>query len=500
MRTALRSALPRRLRVKLITLPWELEVPTLSLASLAAVTPERYFDVAIVDVLRQRLHLDEPVDAVGITASTPRIKAAYALADRYRARGVKVIMGGHHVTAMPREALEHADAVVVGEGETSWRRICDELATAPSRVAGVYRDPAPDLADLPIPAVKRMRIERYGAFSYPIIASRGCPEVCSFCFSKRMSRGFRAYPIANVLEQIRSRPPWVKALYFVDDNLAGDPDYARELFKALRRERVPFGMQVRSEFADDARDIRLAREAGCALVSSGYESVNQDTLDGQKKRSRVADYERRIAAIQAEGIIASGNFMFGFDDDGPEIFDETFAFLRESGLMHATFTTEIPFPGTEAFRRYKREGRLLTEDYDAFTGKDRVVVRPKRMTPGELREGIRRLALTFFGLRHSARTTSAALRNTRLFEELGGAGRVAAILALSTHQIYQWHYRMSRPGAWLYDKLLPYAKYARPSEWLATSSFADAGLPDPDDDLPAGSVAPDASPSIAEML
>lgn len=466
------SASPRRLRIKLITVPWELEVPTLSLASLAAVTPARHFDVAIVDVLRQRLHLDEQVDMVGITASTPSIKSAYALADFYRARGVKVVMGGHHVTAMPEEALGHADAVVVGEGETGWRRICDQLGTAPSRIAGIYKEEAPDLAELPIPSVKHLKIERYGAFNYPIIASRGCPEVCSFCFSKRMSKGFRAYPIANVLEQIRRRPPWVKALYFVDDNLAGDPDYARELFRALRRERVPFGMQVRSEFADDRSDIRLAREAGCALISSGYESVNQGTLDMQRKRAQVQDYKQRIAAIQAEGIIASGNFMFGFDEDGPDIFDQTFEFLRDSGIMHATFTTEIPYPGTPAFRRYKREGRLLTEDYDEFVGKDHVIVTPLRMTPDQLREGVRRLSLQFFGPIHSARTTAAALRNTRLFEELGGAGRVAAILALNTYQLYQWHYRMSRPGAWLYRRTLPYAKYRYASEWTASSSFA----------------------------
>jgi radical SAM superfamily enzyme YgiQ (UPF0313 family) len=465
----------RRLRIKLITLPWELEVPTLGLASLAAVTPAKHFNVAIVDGLRQRLHEDEPVDAVGISASTARIKLAYRLADRFRARGVKVILGGHHATAMPKEALEHADAVVVGEGETSWRRICDDLATAPSRVAGIYRDPPPDLATLPVPSVRHLRLERHGPYNYPIIASRGCSEVCSFCFSKRMSYGFRPYPIDRVLDQIRARPPWAKILYFVDDNLAGDPDYARELFRVLARERVPFGMQVRSEFADDDRDLRLAREAGCALISSGYESVNQDTLDGQRKGATAAEYKRRIAAIQAEGMIASGNFMFGFDEDGPDVFERTLAFLIDTGMMHASFTTEIPFPGTSSHRRYKREGRLLTEDYDHYIGKDHVVVRPARMTPDQLREGIRRLALAYYGPRHRMRLTASALQNERLFSEFAGVRRVALIAALNGYQLYQWHYRMSRLGRALYPALLPYAKYRYPEEWFAQSSFWSPG-------------------------
>jgi hypothetical protein len=170
-------------------------------------------------------------------------------------------------------------------------------------------------------------------------------------------------------------------------------------------------------------------------------------------------------------MIASGNFMFGFDEDGPDVFDRTLEFLVESGMMHASFTTEIPFPGTAAFRRYQREGRLLTQDYDHYIGKDHVVVRPLRMTPRELQDGIRRLALAYYGPRHRARLTAAALRNERLFGEFTGLRRVAVIAALNGYQLYQWHYRMSRLGRLLYPALLPYAKYGYPDEWFATSAF-----------------------------
>ncbi len=134
-----------RPRLKLIALPWELEVPTLGLASLAAVTPA-CFEIAIVDLLRERLVLDEPVDLVGIAASPPRIKAAYALARLYRERGARVVMGGHHVTAMPDEALQWCDAVVCGEGETAWRQICDDFLGHLARVHGIYRGGRPTSA------------------------------------------------------------------------------------------------------------------------------------------------------------------------------------------------------------------------------------------------------------------------------------------------------------------------------------------------------------------
>lgn len=463
----------RRLRIKLITVPWELEVPTLSLACLAAVSPERHFEVAIVDALRHRVHVDEPVDLVGITASTPAINAAYALADRFRARGVPVVIGGHHVTAMPKEGLQHADAVVIGEGETAWARILDDLGQNPKRIQGVYRDAAPDLTTLPAPSVKHLSLERHGPYNYPIIASRGCPEVCSFCFAKRMSKGFRTYPIARVLEQIRAKPEWAKMLYFVDDNLAGDRDYAKELFRAMSREknRVHFGMQVRSELADDEEMLRLAYEAGCAFVSSGYESVNQETLNSQKKRALVADYKRRIKAIQREGMIASGNFMFGFDGDDLGTFERTLSFLHESGIYHATFTTEIPFPGTGTYRKYEKEGRLLTRDYDKYVGKDHVVVQPIQMSARELRDGVRRVALSYFSPKRAAERAHAAYENKKLFTELRGSSRVAAIVALSAYQVYQWHYRMTSAGYWLYRKFLPHAKWAYPEEWLSRTSF-----------------------------
>lgn len=460
----------RRYRLKLITLPWELEVPTLALASLAAVTPKQ-FDIAIVDVLREQLFLEEPTDLVGISASTPTIKAAYALAELYRARGVTVVIGGHHVTALPEEGLEHADAVVCGEGETSWQRICEDFLVSPKKVQGIYRDAAPDLATLPPPRTDLLRNERYGAFTFPIVASRGCPEACGFCFAKRMTRGYRTYPIAHVLEQIRRRPAWVRALYFVDDNLPADPDHARELFAALKKEAVPFGMQARHEFSRDSGALRDAHEAGCALISSGYESVNQPSLDRQGKRAAAGDYREVIHEIFAAGIIPSGNWMFGFDQDTPDTFARTLAFLDETDLLHCSFTTEIPFPGTAAWRKYKAEDRLLTLDYDEYVGKDHVVVRPKEMTPKQLQDGIRWLARSFYSVPRAAKRLAKAFANPKLHTLGPAILKGPALAGLNAFQVWQWHYRMFPPLQAFYQRLLTVYRHRYVMDHVRQTNF-----------------------------
>jgi len=461
----------RKLRVKLITIPWELDVPALSLASLAAVTPESHFEVAIVDVLRERLFIDEPTDLVGITASTPSINAAYALADKYRSLGVKVVIGGHHATALPEEALKHADAVVCGEGEGSWVRILDEMLSNPSKVGGIYRDPAPDLSTLPPPRTDLMKIGRYQPFYYPIMASRGCPMGCSFCFAKRMTHGYRTYPISNVLEQVRRRPSWVKALYFVDDNLAGDIEYTRELFRQLKRYNVPFGIQVRHEFSHNPADIRLAREAGCALISSGFESVNQHSLDRTGKQANAAMYKEIVTNIQREGVIAAANWMFGFDWDTPDVFQETWEFLRDSLIIYSSFTTEIPFPGTPAFRQYDREGRILTYNYDDYIGKDRVIVRPKQMTPEQLRDGIRWLSLQYYSIEHCRHLARVTTRDAHFFPQFTGIWRTPLLIALQYYQAFQYTYRMKPSLRWLFCKSQEYNKYIYVGDAVRGTNF-----------------------------
>ncbi|GEM_PF-359168 len=460
----------RRPRLKLITLPWELSYPALSLAALAAVTPS-CFDISIVDLVREKLFFDEEVDLVGITASTARINAAYALARMYRARGVKVVLGGHHVTVMPEEALEHADAVVVGEGESSWVRICDEFLTDPNRVSGIYRDLPPDLSTLPQPRMDLIKIDRYGSVFYPVIASRGCPAGCSFCFAKRMTKGFRTYPISHVIEQIRRRPQLIRGIYFVDDNLPGDPEYARELFRELRKLNVLFGMQARLEYALDIDALHKAREAGCVLYSSGYESVAPDSLKGTNKRITLDTQKEATKNIHQAGIISSGNWMFGFDWDTPDIFDRTLQALDDLELMHASFTSEIPYPGTASWKKFHREGRLVSYNYDDYLGKDHVVFQPKQMSVEELQQGIRKVVKGFYSPRRSLGHVRRGMANEQLLSQVPKWYKAAFLTALGVYQCIHWNYHFTPSTWWLSQRVLSVYKYRYFGDLLKGTNF-----------------------------
>jgi radical SAM superfamily enzyme YgiQ (UPF0313 family) len=350
-------------------------------------------------------------------------------------------------------------------------RLCDDFLSNPSRVHGIYRDPPPDLATLPWPRVDLMHIERYGSFYYPIIASRGCPEGCSFCFAKKMTFGYRTYPISHVIEQVRRRPSSINAGYFVDDNLPADEDYSRELFRALEREGLRFGMQARWEFARDPERLQQAKRAGCMLISSGYESINQETLNHVAKHATVESYRETIANIFQVGMLPSGNWMFGFDWDTPDTFERTLEFLDTTDLMHCSFTTEIPFPGTKAHARYTREGRMLTTNYDDFVGKDHVVVKPMNMTAEELQAGIRRLALAFYSPARSTRRVRRSIANPALQSFGHRMFKAPAFLGLNYYQLWQWHYRMSPSLQWLYQRVLTVNKYRYFSDLMRRSNY-----------------------------
>jgi len=322
-----------------------------------------------------------------------------------------------------------------------------------------------------------MHLERYGAaFYYPLIASRGCPEACTFCFAKKMTMGYRTYPISHVIEQVKRRPKFIRAGYFVDDNLPADPDTPRAV-QSAREAGAAVRDAGRHEFSQDPTNVHAAKKAGCALISSGYESVNQLSLDGSAKHADANNYREVIKNIFDAGIMTSGNWMFGFDQDTPDVFERTLEFLDSTELVHSSFTAEIPFPGTASFKRYKREGRLLTEDYDAYVGKDGVVVKPLQMTADQLRDGIRWLALQFFSPRRCTQRATKAFSNKKL-PNFGAAWlKAPALLGLNYYQMWQWQYRMQPPLQWLYQRLISVNKYRYVGDLFRGTNFWKDELP-----------------------
>ena len=377
-------------------------LPSLGLLTLAGMTP-RDHDVTYLEVDDLRDVEEWPAfDLVAISTFTAQALDAYDVADRYRAAGAQVVIGGLHVTSLPDEALQHADAVVVGEGELCWLDVLrDAQADA---LHGVYRAKPRefDLSEAPMPAFELLDIERYNRIT--VQTTRGCPLRCSFCASSiLLTDKYKHKPIPRVLEEIdRIREIWPRPfLEFADDNSFVNKRYWRELLPQLAARRVRWFTETDVSIADHPDLLALMRDAGCAEILIGLESPVSEGLRGLElrgdfKHNRLHDYKRAIHAIQSHGIRVNGCFILGLDGQGPDIFDTVFDAARDLELYDVQITLQTPFPGTPLYEQLRRQNRLPDErPWDRCTLFD-LVYEPEPMSAEELVHGFRGLAARLY--------------------------------------------------------------------------------------------------------
>jgi radical SAM superfamily enzyme YgiQ (UPF0313 family) len=385
-----------------------------TLPYLKALTPPGH-EVALCDELMtgQDVDLDRSCDLVGLTAMGPQIQRAYDLADAFRTRGRRVVLGGPWASLAPDDAADHADAVVVGEAEGVWEQLLADAAAG--RLQRRYAGPPADLAraatfdydDLPLldrAAFARSRFYRW-YFHWPVWASRGCPHSCSFCAVTALHRRtYRTRPVADVVADFRRvRARGGRRVLILDDNPIGDRDHARELFRALAPLGMEWASQCTIEIAHDEELLDLAARSGCRTLTVGFESVAPATLRVVGKRfARADDYARDLARIRRRGIQVIGLFMVGLDGDGPDSFAATLRFCVENQLAFLKLFTPCPFPGTPYRAQMTRAGRVLTDDWNRYDYGS-AVVRPVGMSPEEMLAGFDRLYREFYSLGSIAR-------------------------------------------------------------------------------------------------
>lgn len=377
-------------------------LPSLSLLTIAALTPEShdlsYHEIADVDAAGD---LPE-CDVAAISTFTAKAKDAYALSERYRRLGIPTVIGGLHATALPEEAAEHVDAVVVGEGEISWPRVLDDLEAG--RLHRIYRADGGefDLADAPMPRFDLLGPRPRNRFM--VQTQRGCPWRCEFCASSiLLTDRFKMKPPGKVAGEIEA----IKALYdepfieLADDNTFVDRRHARRLVEAIGATGVEWFTESDVAVADAPGLLAMMREAGCREILIGFETPTASGLDGIELRRnwklhRRDRYMAAIDEIQSAGIAVNACFVVGLDGDGPEVFDEIRDFVERTQPFDVQITVLTPFPGTPLYERLRRKGRLLEDAaWERCTLFD-VNVRPQRMTVDELREGFVRLGLGLY--------------------------------------------------------------------------------------------------------
>jgi radical SAM superfamily enzyme YgiQ (UPF0313 family) len=378
-------------------------LPSLGLLTLAGLTPPSVeVDYLEVPDLAAVGGLPGTFDAVAISSFTAQMTQAYALADRYRAAGVKVILGGLHVTALPDEAALHADAVVVGEGEPAWPTVVTDLEHGRLRLRYDTRNTRYNLAEGPLPRFDLLKIDRYNRLT--IQTQRGCPYNCEFCgASIRLAPGYRAKPVARVLEELHQiKELWPNPfIEFADDNTFADKRRGRELARALIPEGIRWFTETDISIADDPVLLELLKESGCAQILVGLEAPTAREVDGIErkanwKRAQADRYREAIQRIQDAGITVNGCFVLGLENQDRTAFDRVFEFVRETGLYEVQVTVMTAFPGSPLYDRLLAEGRLLDADaWETCTLFD-VNFQPRLMTVAELESGFRELGCRLY--------------------------------------------------------------------------------------------------------
>ncbi|MCC2667860.1 MAG: putative methyltransferase [Armatimonadetes bacterium] len=396
------------------------QLPSLALLTLAGATPEdvevEYLEVVDVHAYAERPRLD--FDLVALSTYTARAFDAYVVADAYRELGMPVVFGGLHATVMPDEVAQHADAVVVGEGEALWPEVVEDFRRGgKAGLKPFYREAQPgryDLAHAPMPrydlltrvpapedadTARTGQINRLGAYNrITVQTTRGCPWDCEFCAASRLyGPRYRLKPVERVLAEVDAvRALWKRPfIEFADDNTFVNRAWSKELLRGLAERELRYFTETDVSIAEDDELLDLLYESGCRQVLIGFESARAEGLIGLDRANwKSRQYDRYLGAIekiQSRGVTVCGCFITGLDSDTPAVFDELRDFIERSRLLEVQITVQTPFPGTRLYQRLAAEGRLLYPGaWDRCTLFD-VNYRPRGMTVEQLEEGVMQL-------------------------------------------------------------------------------------------------------------
>jgi radical SAM superfamily enzyme YgiQ (UPF0313 family) len=332
----------------------------------------------------------------------------YEIADRFRERGVKVVLGGMHATAIPEEAIRHADAVVIGEAEEVWPQLLEDAGRGSLRQ--FYRGKnLCQMRNMPIPSQELLNKEKYLSTNL-IQTSRGCPNHCSFCSIHLISgKEYRFRPVSEVISEIETFT-YPLAL-FVDDNIVGDKEHARELFKAMIPLKISWTAQATLSIAFDDELLRLASRSGCRYLLIGFESLSDKNIMtiGKTRTNKVSEYAEVVKKIHDHGIGIAGTFILGLDDDDKSTFHRTADFIEENSIDAPTVGILTPYPGSLLFKKLESEGRLMHRNWQQYSHTvGKVVFQPRLMTAEQLEEGHRLVGQRLFSMKSIANRVCGA--------------------------------------------------------------------------------------------
>jgi radical SAM superfamily enzyme YgiQ (UPF0313 family) len=350
-------------------------------------------EIKLIDENIEFIDFDRDYDLVAITAMTQQAPRAYEIAQRFRANGAQVVMGGIHASTLPDDVKPHVDSIVVGEAENLWPGLLDDFRH--NRLSPVYASRREvNLKESPIPKYELLEGKPYKIVW--VQATRGCPHDCSFCCASRIyGSKYRHKPIDQVTAEIKEirRIKKYAVIGFADDNLLCDRRYSRHLLEEIVDLKIRWIGQSDISIASDNELLGLIKNSGCVALIIGFESITADNLrdidTSHWKLKHLKNYAASIRKIQSNGIGIIGTFIVGFDNDDASVFDRLADFIIDNRLAGAQIAALTPFPQTRLREALLKEGRILDTSWDNYTLYD-ANVRLKKMSSRQLEEGILR--------------------------------------------------------------------------------------------------------------
>lgn len=346
-------------------------------------------EVSIVDEAFETIDYDQAVDLVATTFVLPMAPRAYRLAQEFRKRGKTVVCGGPHATLLPEETAMYFDAVVIGQGDLTWPQLIEDFRKG--RLKKFYTNHQPiSLENVPFARRDLLNPKGYSILN-TFQATRGCPYNCSYCTTHTIYPKFMATPVKRVIaeiEQIDGGAFHRRMLLFWDDNLVGNPAWAKKLFQEMIPLKKKWVAQSTFTITEDQELVRLASKSGCVGLFFGLESFNSQSLkNSNKKHNVVASYQKGIRLLHDHGISVYAGMMFGFDDDRRDIFEITLEKAIALGIDNVGPKILVPYPTLPLFKKLRRANRIIHTDWSKYNG-NHAVFHPRHMTAEELENGL----------------------------------------------------------------------------------------------------------------
>jgi radical SAM superfamily enzyme YgiQ (UPF0313 family) len=422
----------QNLRIELVSPAWKkqkhrkrkkitnfFKVPPLGILNVATITPDDV-EVEIIDEDYKGISYNENTDLAGISVFTATAPRAYEIAAEYKKRDIPVVMGGPHVSLMQEEGLQHADALVIGEAEGAWEKVIEDYrAGGREALKKTYQvEEKPDLKNIPFPNFDLLKQTGNYLFTNLFHVTRGCPHNCSFCsVTQLLGKKMRLRPVQDVIDEIkkRERKSMLDRLFiFMDDNIMANKQYAKELFRELIPLNIMWISQASINSAHDDELIELAGKSGCKGLFVGLESISEQSLkEVGKSQNTISFYEEAIQKFHKHGIFVEGAFIFGFDSDLKDVFENTVKFAEKVKLDGVQYTVLTPYPGTEFYEKIEREDRFINRDWSRYDT-THTVYKPINMSSDELQAGLHWAYKKTYSLPGILKRTSRAIFDGRI--------------------------------------------------------------------------------------